>query len=60
MYRRRRSRADEMLKWQTERFLELETHREGHVVHVRPDQVVEIGIVREFPLLRGRPDLSQP
>ena len=38
-----------MLKWQTERFLELETHREGYVVHVRPDQVVEIGIVREFP-----------
>ena len=32
----------EMLQWQTERFLELETHREGHVVHVRPEQVVEI------------------
>lgn len=34
--------TDEMLAWQTERFLELETHREGHVVHVRPEQVVEI------------------
>jgi DNA ligase-1 len=34
--------SDEMLAWQTERFLQLETHREGHVVHVRPDQVVEI------------------
>ena len=28
--------TDEMLRWQTERFLALETHREGHVVHVRP------------------------
>ncbi len=34
--------TDEMLTWQTERFLALETHREGHVVHVRPEQVVEI------------------
>ena len=34
--------TDEMLAWQTERFLELETHRKGHVVHVRPEQVVEI------------------
>jgi DNA ligase-1 len=34
--------TDEMLTWQTERFLELETSREGHVVHVRPEQVVEI------------------
>ena len=34
--------ADEVLAWQTERFLALETHREGHVVHVRPEQVVEI------------------
>jgi DNA ligase-1 len=31
-----------MLAWQTERFLALETGREGHVVHVRPEQVVEI------------------
>jgi len=34
--------SDEMLAWQTERFLALETHRDGHVVHVRPEQVVEI------------------
>ncbi len=34
--------TDEMLAWQTERFLALETARAGHVVHVRPEQVVEI------------------
>ena len=34
--------TDEMLAWQTERFLALETHRSGHVVHVRPEQVVEV------------------
>ncbi len=34
--------TDEMLAWQTERFLELETSRDGHVVQVRPEQVVEI------------------
>jgi DNA ligase 1 len=34
--------TDEMLAWQTERFLELETSRTGHVVHLRPEQVVEI------------------
>lgn len=34
--------TDQMLAWQTERFLSLETHREGHVVHLRPEQVVEI------------------
>ena len=34
--------TDEMLAWQTQRFLELETHRSGHVVHVRPEQVVEV------------------
>jgi len=34
--------TDELLAWQTERFLELETHRDGHTVHVRPEQVVEI------------------
>ena len=34
--------TDEVLAWQTDRFLALETHREGHVVHVRPEQVVEI------------------
>ncbi len=34
--------TDEMLAWQTQRFLDLETHRDGHVVHVRPEQVVEV------------------
>jgi DNA ligase-1 len=34
--------TDAMLKWQTERLLALETHREGHIVHVRPELVVEI------------------
>ncbi|HLT82609.1 MAG TPA: ATP-dependent DNA ligase [Phototrophicaceae bacterium] len=34
--------TDAMLEWQTRRFLGLETGREGHVVHVRPEQVVEI------------------
>jgi DNA ligase-1 len=34
--------TDAMLAWQTERFLELETSRDGHVVHLRPEQVVEI------------------
>lgn len=36
--------TDTMLAWQTERFLALETRREGHVVHVRPEQVVEIAL----------------
>ncbi|AXH96836.1 ATP-dependent DNA ligase [Ornithinimicrobium avium] len=34
--------TDAVLAWQTERFLALETRREQHVVHVRPEQVVEI------------------
>ncbi|RKQ87616.1 DNA ligase-1 [Solirubrobacter pauli] len=34
--------TDAMLAWQTEKLLELETGREGHVVHVRPELVVEI------------------
>jgi DNA ligase-1 len=34
--------TDRTLQWQTERFLELETQRKGHVVYVRPEQVVEI------------------
>ncbi len=36
--------TDEVLRWQTERFLELETDRSGHVVWVRPEQVVEIAL----------------
>ncbi len=34
--------TDKMLAWQTQRLLELETGRDGHVVHVRPELVVEI------------------
>ena len=34
--------TDEMLAWQTERFQELATERGDWVVHVRPEQVVEI------------------
>lgn len=34
--------TDELLAWQTERFLALQTGREGHVLHVRPELVVEI------------------
>jgi DNA ligase-1 len=34
--------TDEMLVWQTERFLELMLGREGHVVHLRPELVVEV------------------
>ncbi len=34
--------TDETLAWQTGRLLELETTREGHVVHVRPELVVEV------------------
>jgi DNA ligase-1 len=34
--------TDEMLKWQTERFLSLETSRNEWQVFVRPEQVVEI------------------
>jgi DNA ligase-1 len=34
--------TDETLAWQTRRFLDLETSRSAHVVHVRPEQVVEV------------------
>jgi DNA ligase-1 len=34
--------TDEMLRWQTERFRELEVADDGWVVTVRPEQVVEI------------------
>lgn len=36
--------TDAMLAWQTEHLLALETRREGHVVHVRPELVVEIAL----------------
>jgi DNA ligase-1 len=34
--------TDEMLRWQTERFQQLETHRDHWTVHVRPELVAEI------------------
>jgi DNA ligase-1 len=34
--------TDAMLAWQTERLLELASSRQGHIVHVRPELVVEI------------------
>jgi DNA ligase 1 len=62
--------TDEMLAWQTERFRELETSSDGHVVHVRPELVVEIafdgvqastrypgGVALRFARVKGyRPD----
>jgi DNA ligase-1 len=40
--------TDELLRWQTERFLELKlgegTGGDGHVVYVKPEQVVEIAL----------------
>jgi len=40
--------TDELLRWQTERFLDLEigrgSGRDAHVVHVRPEQVVEVAV----------------
>ena len=62
--------TDAMLAWQTEHLLGLEVAREGHVVHVRPELVVEIafdgvqastrypgGVALRFArVLRHRPD----
>jgi ATP-dependent DNA ligase I len=64
--------TDEMLAWQTEYLLGLATAREGHVVHVRPELVVEVafdgvqtssrypgGVALRFARVKGyRPDKS--
>lgn len=64
--------TDETLAWQTEAFLEREERREGHVVHVRPELVVEVafnnvqessqyqgGLALRFARVKGyRPDKS--
>ena len=64
--------TDEMLGWQTERLLELETERDGHTVYVRPELVVEVafdglqqssrypgGLALRFARVKGyRPDKS--
>ena len=34
--------TDEMLEWQTKEFLAREVSRDGHIVYVRPELVVEI------------------
>jgi DNA ligase-1 len=34
--------TDAILEWQTKEFLARETHRDGHIVYVRPEVVVEI------------------
>jgi len=34
--------TDAILDWQTKELLARETHREGHIVHVRPELVVEV------------------
>ena len=36
--------TDAMLEWQTEQFLKLALGREGHIVHVKPELVVEIAV----------------
>jgi DNA ligase-1 len=62
--------TDEMLAWQTERFLSLETDRDDYTVHVRPEVVVEVafdgvqssprypgGLALRFARVKGyRPD----
>jgi DNA ligase-1 len=62
--------TDEMLRWQTQRFLELETHRDAWTVYVRPELVAEVafdtvqrsprypgGVTLRFArVLRYRPD----
>ncbi len=47
--------TDAMLTWQTERFRALATSEDGYVVHVRPEQVVEIAFndVQESPHYPG-------
>lgn len=65
--------TDEILKWQTTELLAREVRREGHIVHVRPELVVEIafnevqrssqypgGVTLRFARVKGyRPD-KQP
>jgi ATP-dependent DNA ligase I len=47
--------TDEMLEWQTKKLESLAVRREAHVVHVRPELVVEIafGDVQESPRYEG-------
>jgi DNA ligase-1 len=47
--------TDEMLEWQTRRFLELETRRDEYTVFIRPEVVVEVAFdgVQESPQYPG-------
>jgi DNA ligase-1 len=47
--------TDEMLAWQTARFLELEVARDAYTVHVRPELVVEVAFneIQESPQYPG-------
>jgi DNA ligase-1 len=47
--------TDELLRWQTERLQQIASKHEGHVVHVRPELVVEIryGDVQRSPRYPG-------
>lgn len=48
--------TDEVLAWQTDRFLRLEMGRDGGTVHIRPELVVEIAFndIQESPHYPGR------
>jgi DNA ligase-1 len=62
--------TDEVLAWQTKELLARETHRDGHIVFVRPELVVEVafnevqrstqypgGVTLRFARIKGyRPD----
>ena len=62
--------TDEILEWQTRELLARETHRDGHIVYVRPELVVEVafndvqtspqypgGVALRFARIKGyRPD----
>jgi DNA ligase-1 len=64
--------TDEMLRWQTEKLLELELSRDADTVYVRPELVVEVafndlqaspqypgGLALRFARVKGyRPDKS--
>ena len=52
--------TDEMLEWQTAAFLERETGRDGHIVRLRPELVVEIAFndLQEEPALSRRPRVA--
>ncbi len=43
--------TDDMLRWQTEKFLSLETHRDAYTVYLRPEVVAEIAFsdIQESP-----------